>query len=57
MNDAELLPARMINEFAYCPRLFYLMHVERQFADNYETVDGAIVHRRVDAGNGKLDPG
>ena len=56
MNDAELLPARMINEFAYCPRLFYLMHVERQFADNYETVDGAIVHRRVDAGSGKLDP-
>jgi CRISP-associated protein Cas1 len=42
------LPARMINEAAYCPRLFYLMHVEGQFAHNAETVDGETVHRRVD---------
>ena len=31
MSDAsttDLLPVRMLNEFAYCPRLFYLMHVE-----------------------------
>ncbi len=54
MKD-DYLPARMINEFVYCPRLFYLMHVERQFADNEETIDGQIVHRRVDAGSGRLD--
>ncbi|MAP09062.1 MAG: hypothetical protein CMM00_09720, partial [Rhodopirellula sp.] len=42
----EYLPVRMINEFVYCPRLFYLMHVEGQFADSYETIDGGIVHRR-----------
>ncbi|MGB7347732.1 MAG: CRISPR-associated endonuclease Cas1 [Pirellulaceae bacterium] len=51
----DYLPARMINEFAYCPRLFFLMHVEKQFADNYETTDGHFVHRRVDAGDGRLD--
>jgi CRISPR-associated protein Cas1 len=50
----EYLPVRMINEFVYCPRLFYLMHVEGQFADSYETIDGGIVHRRVDSGNGHL---
>lgn len=22
--DEDLLPARMVNEFVYCPRLFYL---------------------------------
>jgi CRISPR-associated protein Cas1 len=59
-NDTEppavdYLPARMVNEYVYCPRLFYLMHVEGQFADSYETVQGRIVHRRVDGGNGRLD--
>ena len=42
------LPARMINEAVYCSRLFYLMHVEGQFAHNAETVDGDAVHQRVD---------
>ncbi len=42
------LPARMVNEAVYCSRLFYLMHVEGQFAHNRETVDGEAVHQRVD---------
>lgn len=44
----ELLPVRMLNEFAYCPRLFHLMHVEGRWADNAFTVDGRNVHRRAD---------
>jgi CRISPR/Cas system-associated endoribonuclease Cas2 len=28
---ADLLPARMLNEFVYCPRLFYYEHVEGVF--------------------------
>lgn len=47
------LPVRMLNEFAYCPRLFYLMHVEGQWADNHFTVEGREVHRRVDRASGK----
>ena len=54
-DDADLLehndrylPARMINEFVYCPRLFYLMHVEGQFAHSAETIEGIQVHQRVD---------
>lgn len=42
------LPVRMVNEFAYCPRLFHLMHVEGRWADNLYTVEGKHVHRRVD---------
>lgn len=44
----DLLPVRMLNEYAYCPRLFHLMHVEGRWADNAFTVDGRNVHRRVD---------
>lgn len=50
-DDDALLPVRMLNEFAYCPRLYHLMHVEGRWADNHYTVDGKYVHRRVD----KLD--
>jgi len=47
-DEASLLPVRMVNEFAYCPRLFHLMHVEGRWADNAYTVDGRHAHRRVD---------
>jgi CRISPR-associated endonuclease Cas1/CRISPR-associated protein Cas4 len=50
----ELLPARMVNEFVYCPRLFWLEHVEREFAESYDTIDGERVHRRVDQASGEL---
>lgn len=44
----DLLPIRMLNEFAYCPRLFHLMHVEGRWADNAYTIEGRHTHRRVD---------
>ncbi|WP_204080885.1 CRISPR-associated endonuclease Cas4g/Cas1g [Mycobacterium riyadhense] len=46
--DEDLLPARMVNEFVYCPRLFYLEWVEGRFADSDDTRVGHQVHRRVD---------
>lgn len=46
--EPDLLPARMVNEFVYCPRLFYLEWVEDRFADNDDTRLGQQVHRRVD---------
>ncbi len=46
-----LLPARMVNEFSYCPRLFYLEWVDREFEDNHFTVEGRAVHQRVDQGD------
>lgn len=44
----DYLPARMINEWVYCPRLFYLMHVEGQFAPSVDTEQGLQRHARVD---------
>ncbi len=46
----DYLPARMVNEFAYCPRLFFYEWVEGLFAESVDTVEGAIQHRRVDRG-------
>jgi CRISPR-associated protein Cas1 len=50
LNEAlpDLLPARMLNEFVYCPRLFFYEWVEGLFAENVETVEGAIRHAKVD---------
>ncbi|HEY1256206.1 MAG TPA: hypothetical protein VGF01_15625, partial [Terracidiphilus sp.] len=50
----ESLPARMLNEFVYCPRLFYYEQVEGVFVESADTVKGAAVHARVDKGKGAL---
>lgn len=52
--EAILLPARMLNEFVYCPRLFYYEFVENVFVHNADTREGAAQHKRVDSGTGKL---
>lgn len=56
MNEKpqDLLPARMLNEFVYCPRLFYYEHVEGVFLHSADTKKGASEHTRVDAGKGAL---
>jgi len=45
--DEYLWPARNVAEFAYCPRLFYLMEVEGIHLHNTDTEQGMVVHRRV----------
>jgi CRISP-associated protein Cas1 len=53
----DLIPARMLNEHAYCPRLAYLEWVQGDFADNPDTVDGRFAHRNVNAETGAMpDP-
>lgn len=51
-GDLPLLPARMVNEYAYCPRLAYLEWVQGEWADSADTVQGRFRHRRVDSGKG-----
>ncbi len=55
-DDVPLLPARMINEYCYCPRLAYLEWVQGEWDDSADTVQGRWVHRRVDKPGGKLPP-
>ena len=54
LAEEPLIPARMLNEVVYCPRLFHLEHVGREWEDSADTVSGRRVHRRVDAGSGEL---
>ena len=55
MSDVpKLVPVRMVNEFEYCPRLFFLEWVQARFEDNPDTVEGRYVHRRVDLGGGHV---
>ncbi len=49
VEAGRLMPVRMLNEFTYCPRLFYLEWVQGEFVDNEFTVEGRVAHRRVDA--------
>ena len=44
----DYLPARMVNEFVYCPRLFFYEWVEGLFRESADTVEGMAQHRRVD---------
>lgn len=59
MNDADvvLLPARMLNEYVYCPRLFYLEWVQGEWQDSADTVEGRFHHRTVDREGGMLPAG
>jgi CRISPR-associated protein Cas1 len=47
-REPDYLPARMVNEYVYCPRLFYYEHVQGVFVENADTVEGKQEHRRVD---------
>ncbi len=52
--EPQPIPARMLNEFVYCQRLFYYEFVEGVFVESADTVRGAAIHQRVDSGNGAL---
>ncbi|MGA7416312.1 MAG: CRISPR-associated endonuclease Cas1, partial [Bryobacteraceae bacterium] len=44
----DYLPARMVNELVYCPRLFFYEWVEGVFRESADTVEGKAQHKRVD---------
>jgi CRISPR-associated protein Cas1 len=52
----DYLPARMVNEYVYCPRLFFYEWVEGVFVASKDTVAGALDHRRVDREGAGLPP-
>jgi CRISPR-associated endonuclease Cas1/CRISPR-associated protein Cas4 len=53
-GEEPYVPARMVNEFQYCPRLAYLEWVQGEWAESADTVEGRGAHRRVDRGPGEL---
>ncbi|MBI1745745.1 MAG: CRISPR-associated endonuclease Cas1 [Acidobacteria bacterium] len=53
-SSPDQIPARMINEYAYCPRLFYLEYVQQEWAHSADTLEGRFAHRRVDQEKGTV---
>jgi CRISP-associated protein Cas1 len=45
----DYLPARMLNEFIYCPRLFFYEWVDGVFAASADTLQGSLRHEKLDA--------
>lgn len=43
----QYVPARMLNELTYCPRLFFYEWVEGVFAHSDDTVEGALRHETL----------
>src|SRR5688500_4487401 len=46
--ETDLIPLAMLNALVYCPRRFYLEHVEGVFAVNAPVLDGKQKHAKVD---------
>ena len=55
-GDLPPLPARMVNEYQYCPRLAYLEWVQGEWAESADTVEGRHAHRRTEKPGGVLPP-
>lgn len=53
-GEPQPIPARMLNEFVYCQRLFYYEFVDGVFVENADTLRGGALHQRVDSGSGAL---
>jgi len=52
----DYLPARMLNEFVYCRRLFFYEWVDGLFAHSADTLDGAHRHEQHDRKEHELLP-
>jgi CRISP-associated protein Cas1 len=53
-DGTQTIPARMLNEFVYCRRLFYYEFVEGVFVESADTLRGSAIHARVDSGTGAM---
>lgn len=47
-SPEEMLPLSGIQHFLFCRRQWALIHIEQQWQENALTVDGRILHSRVD---------
>jgi CRISP-associated protein Cas1 len=52
----DYLPARMLNEFVYCPRLFFYEWVEGIFAHSADTIEGELRHEKLETKSDPLRP-
>ena len=46
-SEEEFLQLSGIQHFSFCRRQWALIHIENQWAENYRTIDGAILHQNA----------
>ena len=46
-NPDDYLMISGIQHYCFCPRQWALIHIEQQWEDNWRTVSGQLVHKRV----------
>lgn len=46
-SEDEYLLLSGIQHFMFCRRQWALIHIEQQWAENYRTVDGELMHKNV----------
>ena len=46
-KEEDWLPLSGLQHFAFCRRQWALIHIENQWAENYRTVDGQLMHEHV----------
>jgi len=49
-DEQDLLPLSTLQHFAYCPRQFALILLERIWDENRFTAEGQLLHQRVNSG-------
>lgn len=48
--DDSLLPLSGLQHYAFCPRQWALIHIERQWSESVRTVEGRHLHEKVHSG-------
>jgi CRISPR-associated exonuclease Cas4 len=50
MDEDLFIPVSALNQYTFCPRWCWYMHVAHEFFDNAHTVEGTLLHERADSG-------
>jgi CRISPR-associated exonuclease Cas4 len=50
MDEDLFIPISALNQYTFRPRRSWYMHVAHEFFDNAHTVEGTLLHERVDSG-------
>ena len=56
-DEDALIPLSALQHYLFCPRQCALIHVEQLWADDAATMEGHLLHQRVDAAQGESRPG
>ena len=46
-SEEDFLQLSGLQHFAFCRRQWALIHIEHQWAENYRTVDGTLMHEKA----------